>query len=146
MNSPVPPGYWIASPTGGGNAVSPTDGANHFKAVQQKLKKLNMAMDLASNELEALLRGMRTNAQRAEGLAVDIANAELDRRFIEMTNQVSVALGGAAVEVRKLHETAQEVSGLAHDARRTHARLYEGLDDIRSSRKERTPKPGFFAH
>ncbi|MDX2993551.1 conjugal transfer protein TraB [Streptomyces scabiei] len=134
------------APTTGGGAAARTDGDNRYKAVQQKLKVLGQAMDLASNELEALLRGMRTNAQRSEGLAVDIANAELDRKFIEMTNQVSVALGGAAVEVKKLHETAQEVSGLAHDARRRHARLYEGLDTIRSSRKERTPKPGFFAH
>ncbi|MER6393929.1 conjugal transfer protein TraB [Streptomyces sp. NPDC001523] len=128
-----------------GGATARTDGDNRYKAVQHKLKTLATAMDLAAGELEALLLSMRTNAQRSEGLAVDIANAELDRKFIEMTNQVSVALGGAAVEVKKLHETAQEVSGLAHDARRTHARLYEGLDDLRSSRKERTPKPGFFA-
>ncbi|KIE24742.1 conjugal transfer protein TraB [Streptomyces sp. MUSC 125] len=133
------------APTTGGGAAAQTDGDNRYKAVQQKLKVLGQAMDLASNELEALLRGMRMNAQRSEGLAVDIANAELDRKFIEMTNQVSVALGGAAVEVKKLHETAQEVSGLAHDTRRTHARLYEGLDTVRSGRKERTPKPGFFA-
>ncbi|MGW6744845.1 conjugal transfer protein TraB [Streptomyces sp. NPDC055025] len=132
------------APTTGG-AAAKTDGDNRYKAVQQKLKTLATAMDLASNELEALLRSMRTNARRSEGLAVDIANAELDRKFIAMTNQVSVALGGAAVEVTKLHETAQEVSGLAQDTRRTHARLYEGLDDIRSSRPERTPKPGFFA-
>jgi DNA repair ATPase RecN len=134
------------APTTGGGAAAQTDGDNRYKAVQQKLKTLGKAMDLAGNELETLLRGMRMNAQRAEGLAVDIANAELDRMFVEMTNQVAVALGGAAVEVQKLHETAQEVSGLAHDTRRTHARLYEALDDIRSSRKERTPKPGFFAH
>ncbi|MBK5995222.1 conjugal transfer protein TraB [Streptomyces microflavus] len=133
------------APTTGGGAAARTDGDNRYKAVQQKLKTLGMAMDMAGTELEVLLRGMRMNAQRSEGLAVDIANAELDRRFVEMTNQVSVALGGAAVEVRKLHETAQEVSGLAHDTRRTHARLYEGLDTVRSSRKERTPKPGFFA-
>ncbi|MFC8247577.1 conjugal transfer protein TraB [Streptomyces chartreusis] len=126
--------------------LATTDGDNTFKAVQQKLKTLGTAMDLAGDDLVTLLRGMRMNAQRAEGLAVDIANAELDGKFIEMTNQVAVALGGAAVEVRKLHETAQETSGLAHDTRRTHARLYEGLDDIRSSRRERTPKPGFFAH
>ncbi|MEU6300022.1 conjugal transfer protein TraB [Streptomyces erythrochromogenes] len=132
------------APTTGG-AAAKTDGDNRYKSVQQKLKTLATAMDLAGNELEVLLRGMRTNAQRSEGLAVDIANAELDRKFIEMTNQVSVALGGAAVEVKKLHETAQEVSGLAHDTRRTHARLYEGLDDLRSSRPEQTPKPGFFA-
>ncbi|GLW03818.1 conjugal transfer protein TraB [Streptomyces lavendulae] len=132
------------APTTGGGAAAKTDGDNRYKAVQNKLKTLATAMDLAGNELEALLLSMRKNAQRSEGLAVDIANAELDRKFIEMTNQVSVALGGAAVEVKKLHETAQEVSGLAHDTRRTHARLYEGLDDIRSSRPERTPKPGFF--
>ncbi|MEU3855033.1 conjugal transfer protein TraB [Streptomyces sp. NPDC029554] len=123
-----------------------TDDGNHFKAVQQKLKRLGTAMDMSKIELETLLRGMRMNAQRSEGLAAAIANAELDPKFVEMTNQVSLALGGAAVEVRKLHETAEEVSSLAHDARRTHARLYEGLDTVRSGRKERTPKPGFFAH
>ncbi|MFD5342994.1 conjugal transfer protein TraB [Streptomyces anulatus] len=133
------------APTTGGGAAARTDGDNRYKSVQQKLKTLGTAMDMASTELETLLRGMRMNAQRSEGLAVDIANAELDKTFVEMTNQVSVALGGAAIEVRKLHETAQEVSGLAHDTRRTHARLYEGLDTVRSSRKERTPKPGFFA-
>ncbi|MBT2369961.1 conjugal transfer protein TraB [Streptomyces sp. ISL-10] len=129
-----------------GGAAAQTDGDNRYKAVQNKLKTLGTAMDLAGNELEALLRGMRMNAQRAERLTVTTANAELDPKFVEMTNQVSIALGGAAVEVRKLHETAQEVSGLAHDARHTHARLYEALDTIRSGRPERTPKPGFFAH
>ncbi|MDQ0847588.1 conjugal transfer protein TraB [Streptomyces sp. V1I6] len=134
------------TPRTGGGAAAQTDGDNRYKAVQNKLKTLSNAMDMAEGELETLLRGMRLNARRAEGLAVDIANAELDRKFVEMTNQVSVALGGAAVEMRKLHETAQEVSALAHDTRRTHARLYEGLDAVRSGRKERTPKPGFFAH
>ncbi|MFF5859892.1 conjugal transfer protein TraB [Streptomyces sp. NPDC012751] len=133
------------APITGGGAAARTDGDHRYKAVQHKLKTLGTAMDLAGNELEELMRGMRQNAQRAEGLAVDIANAELDRTGIEMTNQVAVALGGAAAEVQTLHATAQEVSGLATDARRTHARLYEGLDTIRSGRKERTPKPGFFA-
>jgi len=129
-----------------GTFAAPTDGDNRYKAVQSKLRSLSKAMDMASIELETLLRGMRMNAQRAEGLAVNIANAELDPTFVEMTNQVALALGGAAVEVKKLHETAQEVSGQAADAQRTHARLYEALDDIRSSRRERTPKPGFLAH
>ncbi|OKJ45962.1 conjugal transfer protein TraB [Streptomyces sp. CB02009] len=122
-----------------------TDGDNKYKAVQHKLKTLGEALSMAGNELEVLLRGMRMNAHHAEGLAAAIATAELDRKFIEMTNQVAVALGGAAHEVQTLHQTAQEVSGLAHAARRTHARRYERLDDVRSSRKERTPKPGFFA-
>ncbi|MGW2109497.1 conjugal transfer protein TraB [Streptomyces sp. NPDC001948] len=133
-------------PRTGGGAAARTDGDHRYKAVQRKLKTLSKAMDLAGDELEQLLRGMRLNAQRAEGLATDIANAQLDRKFVGMTSQVSVALGGAAAEVKKLHETAREVSGLAHGARRTHARLYEGLDTVRSGRKERTPKPGFFVH
>ncbi|MEV7898594.1 conjugal transfer protein TraB [Streptomyces cyaneofuscatus] len=127
-----------------GGAAARTDADNRYKAVQQKLKMLGNALDLAGGELEVFFRSMRANATRTEGLAVDIANAELDRKFVEMTNQVSLALGGAAVEVKKLHETAEEVSGLAQEARRTHARLYEGLDTVRSGRRERTPKPGFF--
>ncbi|GAA1552814.1 conjugal transfer protein TraB [Streptomyces globosus] len=126
-----------------GGAAAPTDGDNRYKAVQHKLKTLGQALDMATAELEALQLGMRKNADDAYFLAVDIDNAELDRKFVEMTNQVSVALRGAAVEARKLHETAEEVAGDAHAARRTHARLYERLDDIRSSRPERTPKPGF---
>ncbi|MFJ3498812.1 conjugal transfer protein TraB [Streptomyces sp. NPDC086091] len=133
------------APTSGGGAAVRTDADNRYKAVQRKLKMLNEAVDLAGSELQMLLRGMQANARRAEGMAVDIANAGLDPVFVEMTQQVAVALGGSAQEVRMLHETAQEVSGLAHDARRTHARLYEGLDTIRSGRRERTPKPGFFA-
>ncbi|OLO25505.1 conjugal transfer protein TraB [Streptomyces sp. MNU77] len=121
------------------------DDDNRYKAIQRKLKELGTAMDMASDDLQRLQHRMRVNAQRTEGLAVDIANAELDRKFIEMTNQVAVALGGAAVEVRSLHETAQEVADMTAQTRRTHARLYEGLDTVRSSRKERTPKPGFFA-
>ncbi|MFI2241161.1 conjugal transfer protein TraB [Streptomyces chrestomyceticus] len=126
-------------------AAAPADGDNRYKSVQRKLKTLRQAMDQAETELGALVRSMRANATRTEKLAGHIAHAELDRRFVELTNQVAVALGGAAVEVGTLHETAQEVSGLAGDAQRTHARLYEGLDDIRSNRRERTPKPGFFA-
>ena len=133
-------------PRNGTADAETTDDDNRYKAVQHKLKTLNRAMDSAGTELQALLRNMRTNAQRAEGLAVDIANAELDRTHIELTNQVAVALGGAAVQVRNLHETAVEVAGQASDTQRTHARLYEALDNIRSGRRERTPKPGFLVH
>jgi len=127
-----------------GKAAAPTDGDNRFKAVQHKLKTLGKAMDMATVELEALQLSMRTNASRSEQLAVDIANAGLDPKFVEMTNSVSLALGGAAVEVRKLHETAQDVSSQAHETMRTHSKLYEALDDVRSGRPEATPKPGFF--
>ncbi|WP_328541081.1 conjugal transfer protein TraB [Streptomyces sp. NBC_00344] len=129
-----------------GKAAAPTDGDNRYKAVQHKLKTIGRAMDSATAELEGLQRGMRTNADRAYVLAESIANAELDKKFVEITNSVSLALGGAAVEARKLHATAEEVAGFAHETARTHSKLYDGLDQVRSSRKERTPKPGFFAH
>ncbi|WP_031511053.1 hypothetical protein [Streptomyces megasporus] len=128
-----------------GTAAAPTDGDNRYQAVQAKLARLGKAMDEATVELEALRRAMRAGADRAEGLAVDIAGAGLDEKFVELTNQVAIALGGAATSARKLHETAGEVSGLAHDARRTHTKLYSALDEVRSGRRERTPKPGFFA-
>ncbi|MDT0493662.1 conjugal transfer protein TraB [Streptomyces griseus] len=129
-----------------GTFAAPTDGDHRYKSIQRKLKTLATAMDMASDELQQLGHNMRMNASRTENLAADIAHAELDVKFVEMTNQVSIALGGAAVEVKHLHETAHEVSVQATGAQRTHARLYEGLDTVRSSRPERTPKPGFFAH
>ncbi|MFJ5212773.1 conjugal transfer protein TraB [Streptomyces nigra] len=128
----------------GGSPAAPAGGDNKYKSVQQNLKTLGRAMDMAVSELTALQVRQRMNSGRSEDAAVRIAHAELDPKFVEMVNLVSVALGGAAVEVRKLNETAHEVSGLTDEARRTHARLYEALDDIRSSRPERTPKPGFF--
>ncbi|MFH9697478.1 conjugal transfer protein TraB [Streptomyces globisporus] len=128
-----------------GAFAAPTDADHRYKSIQHKLKILANAMDHASDELQQLVRNMRLNASRTEGLAADIAHADLDPKFVEMTNQVSVALGGAADEGKKLQETAHEVSVQATGAQRTHARLYEGLDTVRSGRPERTPKPGFFA-
>ncbi|MFF3974885.1 conjugal transfer protein TraB [Streptomyces rubiginosohelvolus] len=128
-----------------GAFAAPTDADNRYKALQHKLKILGNAMDNASDELQQLVRNMRLNAKRTEDLAADIAHADLDPKFVAMTNQVSVALGGAADEGKKLQETAHEVAVQATGAQRTHARLYEGLDTVRSGRPERTPKPGFFA-
>ncbi|MEU3884828.1 conjugal transfer protein TraB [Streptomyces californicus] len=120
------------------------DGDNRYKAVQAKLRKLGQALHDATVELEGLRRSMQSNAARTEDVARDIENAELDPRFVEMTNLVSVALGGAAIEVRRLHDTAQETRDLTHETARHHTRLYGALDDIRSTRREKTPKPGFF--
>ncbi|MCX4657541.1 conjugal transfer protein TraB [Streptomyces microflavus] len=127
-----------------GAAPAPADGDNRYKAVQAKLRRLGQALDDSTLELEGLQRSMQTNAARTEDAARDIENAGLDGTFVEMTNLVSLALGGAAIEVRHLHDTAQETADLTHETRRTHSQLYGALDDIRSTRRERTPKPGFF--
>ncbi|MEU8764762.1 conjugal transfer protein TraB [Streptomyces sp. NPDC048659] len=124
---------------------APTDGDNRYKAVQAKLQQLGAAMDDATLELEGLRRSMRANAGAAGDMAQDIANAQLDAKFVQLTNAVETALDGAAREVRTLCDTAQETADLTHRTRHAHARLYGALDDIRSGRRERTPKPGFFS-
>lgn len=125
---------------------APADGDNRYKAVQAKLDTLGRALDDAGLGLEELVRSIKRNAKRAEDAARDVEGAELDPKFVELTSNVGVALGGAAVQVKKLYETAQETADLTHETRRTHSRLYGALDDIRSGRRERTPKPGFFNH
>ena len=127
-------------------SLTVTDGGNGYKAVQHKLMRLSRAMDESRNELEMLLVSMQLNADAAHTLASDIAHADLEVKFVEMTNAVSLALGGAAVQVRTLNEQAQEVSSGADETKRTHTNLYGALDEIRSGRPERTPKPGFFSH
>ena len=122
----------------------PSDGDNRYKAVQAKLATLGRAMDDATLQLEDLHRSMRENVTRTEGVARDIENAGLDKKFVEMTNLVAVALGGAAVQVRRLSDTATEAVDLTHQTKHTHSKLYGALDDIRSNRREKTPKAGFF--
>lgn len=129
---------------GSGKSAAVADDDNRFKAVQAKLSALGRALDDAGTDLEALVRSTKANASRAQDAARDIASAGLDPRFVELTSSVSVAMGGAAVQVRKLADTAQETADLTHQARGTHSRLYQGLDELRSNRREKTPRPGFF--
>ncbi|MFJ9655593.1 conjugal transfer protein TraB [Streptomyces microflavus] len=127
-------------------APAVADGDNRYKAVQAKLDALGRALDDAGLGLEELVRSVRRNAKRAEDAARDVDNAELDPKFVELTSNVGVALGGAGVQVKKLYETAQETADLTHETKRTHSKLYGALDDIRSNRREKTPRPGFFNH
>ncbi|WP_331756456.1 conjugal transfer protein TraB (plasmid) [Streptomyces sp. NBC_01547] len=132
------------APRSTGTAAAPADGDNRYKSVQSKLDKLGKAMDDAGLELEGLRRSMKANAAHTHDVAGDIENADLDAKFVEVTNLVSVALGGAAVEVKRLCDSAQETADLTWETKRTHSRLYGALDDIRSNRREKTPRPGFF--
>ncbi|GAB2606794.1 conjugal transfer protein TraB [Streptomyces capparidis] len=142
MSDPAPRAGDPAPRTGA--APAPADSDNRYKAVQAKLATLAKIMDDGALELEALHREMKVNATRTERAALDIAHGGLDPKFVELTNDVAEALGGAAVEVNNLSTTAEQVATSTHQAKRTHSRLYGALDDIRSNRRERTPKPGFF--
>jgi DNA repair ATPase RecN len=132
------------APRPSGAAPAVADGDNRYKAVQAKLDALGRALDDAGLGLEELMRSVKRNAKRAEDAARDVDNAELDPKFVELTSNVSVALGGAGVQVKKLHDTAQETADLTYETKRTHSKLYGALDDIRSNRREKTPRPGFF--
>ncbi|WP_328786064.1 conjugal transfer protein TraB (plasmid) [Streptomyces canus] len=132
------------APRPSGAAPAVADGDNRYKAVQAKLDTLGRALDDAGLGLEELVRSIKRNAKRAEDAARDVDNAELDPKFVELTSNVSVALGGAGVQVKKLHDTAQETADLTYETKRTHSKLYGALDDIRSNRREKTPRPGFF--
>ncbi|MEW2134619.1 conjugal transfer protein TraB [Streptomyces sp. NPDC005435] len=132
------------TPRGTSAAPAVADGDNRYKAVQAKLDALGRALDDAGLGLEELMLSIRKNAKRAEDAACDVANADLDPKFVELTSNVGVALGGAGVQVGKLHDTAQETADLTYETKRTHSKLYGALDDIRSNRREKTPRPGFF--
>ncbi|MEU6595143.1 conjugal transfer protein TraB [Streptomyces sp. NPDC046881] len=131
------------APRNTSTAPAVADDDNRYKAVQAKLDKLGTAMDDAGLELEAIHRSMQNNATHTEGVTDDIENAGLDPKFVRLTVNVSLALLGAAREVRKMSDIAEETVDLTHQTRRTHARLYGALDDIRSNRREKTPRPGF---
>ncbi|MFJ3817787.1 conjugal transfer protein TraB [Streptomyces sp. NPDC090056] len=118
---------------------------NTYKATQSKLKKLTKALDDVAAELEDLRRREHANAEKAEDAAQAIENADLDPRFVDLTYAVSTALGSAAVQVRHLAEDAADGSAHALKVQRSHARLYGRLDEVRSGRREKTPKPGFLA-
>ncbi|MFC8294324.1 conjugal transfer protein TraB [Streptomyces sp. NPDC057242] len=118
---------------------------NSYKDIQAKLTKLTKALEDKAIELEDLRRGMQGNATRAEDTAKAIENAELDPKFVEATYAVSTALSGTAAQLRHLIEDTAEGASHSQVVQRTHARLYSRLDEVRSARREKTPKPGFLA-
>nr|WP_168723217.1 conjugal transfer protein TraB [Streptomyces sp. SAT1]ANO42807.1 conjugal transfer protein TraB [Streptomyces sp. SAT1] len=128
-----------------GSAVpAVADADNRYKAVQAKLNKLGEALEDSTLELESLRRSMQNLAQHTDSVVTDIENASLDPKFVSLTAHVATALTGAAREVRTLCDHAPETADLTHETRRLHATRYRALDDIRSNRREKTPKPGFF--
>ncbi|MFD5398576.1 conjugal transfer protein TraB [Streptomyces sp. NPDC127097] len=126
------------------SAVAQGGDDNRFKAVQSKLGRLAKALDDATVELEILHRSMQGNANHTDGVATDVENADLDGKFVGLTSNVATALVGAARSVKTLTDTTCETADLTYKTRRAHARLYGRLDDIRSNRREKTPRAGFF--
>jgi DNA-binding transcriptional MerR regulator len=123
----------------------PPDGDNRYKALQAKLKKFARALEDAGVDLDSVRRSMKNNADHTDKVATDIAHSDFDEKYVMATERVATALGSAAKEVGLLAEDARETADLSHEARRTHRKRYGPLDEVRSGRKEKTPKPGVFA-
>ncbi|MBY8889098.1 conjugal transfer protein TraB [Streptomyces sp. PTM05] len=126
--------------TGGAAAA----GDNRYKAVQAKLSRLGQRLDEAADDLEALRKRMKATADHTTSVGDDIEHAGLDGKFVVLTEHVAEALGGAAAQVGRLRAITQDTAGHTFQVKGSHAKLYGRLDEIRSNRREKTPKPGFF--
>lgn len=120
-----------------------SDGDHSFTALQKKLAALHRLLDDAAEQLGMLKHDVGAHAKVLTATADAVAHAELDAKFADMTGDVAAAFAAGVQGAQRLEARSQETADAVNAAKRTHARLYGGLDEIRTSRRERTPKPGF---
>ncbi|MYX48646.1 conjugal transfer protein TraB [Streptomyces sp. SID8385] len=118
---------------------------NRYAAVQQRLKDLAATMDAVSASLLHSAKRMKQNGEEAASTADAIARADLDGAFVELTEETSSALATAHKAMKKTARSSQSLAVKAHQAQTLHQRMYQPLDEVRSGRRHRTPKPGFFS-
>lgn len=123
---------------------TPAGGSSSYDRLQRRLADLAHDLDQATVLLNVLRSRIQHNASRAHDTATKAAQSDFDTKPVEAASAVSVALGGIAVDVRRLAAKTKKMAGQAADAQVTHQRLYEPLHKVRAGRKERTPKPGAF--
>ncbi|MGW3200002.1 conjugal transfer protein TraB [Streptomyces sp. NPDC001118] len=119
-------------------------GENDYAGVQRKLRAFAQALDEARETLAGIQRRMKTDAYLAMTTGGELAEADGDPRYVAMTSNVSVQLGGAAVQVRATMNAAESTATRARAAAAVHRAKYGRLDSIRRGRRTKTPKPGFF--
>ncbi|MFB8415333.1 conjugal transfer protein TraB [Streptomyces albidoflavus] len=117
---------------------------NRYAAVQQRLKDLAATMDAISASLLHSAKRMKENSEEAASTAAAIARADLDGVFIDLTEETGSALATAHKAMKKAARSSQSLAVKAHQAQTDHQRMYQPLDQVRSGRRYRTPKPGFF--
>lgn len=121
-----------------------TDGDYTYNGVQTKLRNFAQAMDTALAILDERRSRMRLNAAKALLLSGFIHNADVDTQFIALTIAAGENLGDADRDMSALREFAQDAGEQARAIRRRHRRLYGPIDEVRSGRTIKTPKPSFF--
>jgi myosin-crossreactive antigen len=124
--------------------LAKTSGGNDYAGLQRKLTAFATALDAAAEALTGIHQRMTTNASLAQETAQQLGEAHGDAKYVELTSNVSVLLGGAAVQARRTQAAAEEAASASREAAAAHKKKYGGLDGIRRSRTTKTPKPGFF--
>ncbi|PRH77774.1 hypothetical protein C6N75_18490 [Streptomyces solincola] len=117
----------------------------NYADLQRVLLHVQAAMDDLSDDMALLRRIMANTAVRVDQVADAIADADVDQQFVGLTQQVAEALGSAVHHTRNLSEAGGEAAAQTAATRRMHASMYGALDQVRTGRKHKTPKPGFFA-
>jgi len=130
-------------PTGAASPARAT--GTGYRDVQHRLAVLAQAMDDACDAIDECIERTRRTGAEAAALTKAVAHAQLDPAHIELTGLVEEAQRSALPALRLLAECAQDVALEARNTRAAHRKMYGELDAIRTGRRERTPKPGFFA-
>ncbi|MYW06035.1 conjugal transfer protein TraB [Streptomyces sp. SID3343] len=127
-------------------ASQASDAAAGYRELQKNLSTLERSMNRVTGDIEQLMRRTVATAAEAADLADAIEHAGLDGAHVELTRLVEEALRSAAPAVNALDDAAGDVTQGTRTTRAAHQALYGVLDEIRTTRRERTPKPGFFAN
>ncbi|RZD62889.1 conjugal transfer protein TraB [Streptomyces albidoflavus] len=116
-----------------------------YSSVQRQLRILAKDMDNAAEDLAVMRRSMKADAGYATITAQELGEADGSDHYVELTVEVSSQLDEAVTEVRAVQGAAEDGASAARAAARVHRRKYSELHEIRTARKGKTPKPGFFA-
>ena len=125
-------------------APASAGGQSKYRATQQKLKAITQDMDQFKRLMEQLQQRIEAAAERAKSASARAHDSEFDAIPVGLATAVAIALRGMGQDAGIIVQMSGKVTGKADEAQRTHQRLYERLDNVRSRRTARTPKPGAF--
>ncbi|MFZ3476092.1 hypothetical protein ACODT4_44685 [Streptomyces sp. 2.9] len=118
---------------------------NSYAGLQHKMKALALALETASDALSKIRLDMKDHAALATATATELGEADGDGKYVDLTDRVATLLGEAATQVRRTQSAADDGAAAARAVAGAHRAKYGALDEIRTSRTTKTPKPGFFA-
>ncbi|WP_327419658.1 conjugal transfer protein TraB [Streptomyces sp. NBC_01233] len=125
--------------------IARPSGDNSYAGLQRKLKTFAVALETASEALGKIQKDMRDHASLATATATQLGEAGGDERYVDLTDTVATLLGEAATQTQRTKSAADTGAAAARAAADTHRAKYGALDEIRTSRTTKTPKPGFFS-